>query len=307
MEKTSWMMLHGFTEDPTIIKYDENLRDINKILKKTICLSPSYFDQMRITQAIKKSKSFYQQIGLEISKIKFVKEKTMDEIQRKQHDLSDKELVSLISSKTKQISPFDLPIKIDGTEYSYNKIIETIVNPNNSELLYDMDIIYNAIAVSKVTTLSTYTYTREIAKTQLPKESVEQYANQEVLPIFLELLCAYKNDPKGETLKYLLNDELIKLYESIYQLDNYYNNPNNYLNKYKAVEYTKKIVSIINALNLFIYYCQTTNREKKDIISIINIIFKGKVQLEDLLSSLSINYQENSPKLINRITEYYGR
>ncbi len=191
--------------------------------------------------------------------------------------------------------PFDLPVNYVSQPYYYGNVSLLTNLSDNEDFLRNMKLLFKSIDLGEKTNLmSSVCYVHEIVHTQLEslKGIVREYYNSELLSIFLELLYALEHSEElyRETLKNRINLFLIE-FHSLY---NYVINgvvPDD--GKWYIVVACKYIVSTLKAFNLLNKYIQEDELGKSDILWMIQKVFSGNNDLEEILNKLNVTYDNS--------------
>lgn len=181
-----------------------------------------------------------------------------------------------------KINPFDIPITISKklgcfTETRNISLTSYSVNTKNNQvqLLEENINLIHKIVMDR-TCISKESYAHEITHTQciMPKDSL-YYLNDEVLPIFVELVC-------GE---YFNSNNM--LYSRINDL--YFNIKINNICKNK-IEILKYIKSTLKAFNLYyLFINESLSSSRNRVIDDVNSVFDNNISLNELLKKYNIN------------------
>lgn len=142
---------------------------------------------------------------------------------------------------------------------------------------------------SKATIVTPPVYVHELTHSQLQSNlgSVRYYKNIELLPYFLELVCAHDMGEHDYILKILekfLSNEIVKYRNEITN----HENGTYRMTRDQLVETGKYLSSTISALNLFIMYYNGSPSTKKYILQEIQKIFDGLQDLEEFTKKICI-------------------
>lgn len=170
--------------------------------------------------------------------------------------------------------PFDLPI-IKNRNISDNMLTYSVVRDN-------LDHLYTCIETpSKVWEKDVPGYAHEITHTQV---TAEYDVNDEMLPIFIEKLCAdFYKEP------FVTNTDIFR-YASL--LNNLYDYVtfDNYEHPLKYLEETEKYLkSTLKANMLYYLYTSGDNNTKARIIDVIQETFDGLCSVEELCDDFNID------------------
>ena len=277
----------GFKTGLEITKIDDDLLNIvfdNKDINLDL-IGPDW--KFNYKKLINISRNFYKSL-FNLNKIKYLDEDVVNEIKElNQNGLMNDEIRQEIEECSLSLSPFDLPLNEDD-----NTGVRAIyLNDKYYFLSVNLANIYKRNVIPA--------YIHEIAHTQLmsKKGSILNFKNQEVIPIFLELLASANIDD-GK----LLNDSVkIRLRElaSGMKLLKYKSNCNMF-DKENILKSCSNIESTLVALDLFDLYCNSSISTQKEILSNIENIFEGKQATELVLDNYDINYELSKKKNLFR-------
>ena len=277
----------GFKTGLEITKIDDDLLNIvfdNKDINLDL-IGPDW--KFNYKKLINISRNFYKSL-FNLNKVKYLDEDVVNEIKElNQNGLMNDEIRQEIEECSLSLSPFDLPLNEDD-----NTGVRAIyLNDKYYFLSVTLANIYKRNVIPA--------YIHEIAHTQLmsKKGSILNFKNQEVIPIFLELLASANIDD-GK----LLNDSVkIRLRElaSGMKLLKYKSNSNMF-DKENILKSCSYIESTLVALDLFDLYCNSSISTQKEILSNIENIFEGKQATELVLDNYDINYELSKKKNLFR-------
>lgn len=289
-----WLKIHGYETDVEPIEIDEDLKDIVKFLKKELVLD-IYKGNKSVGKSIRDSKKFL----CSLLKLHNVKSMSTDRLIKRYDDkyANGWSMAMAMNKEIKEINPFRLKkyfINKDNSPLN-SSINESLLICDDPEYLIHAPIIFDSITLNtSVPEITGCCYVHEIMHSQLDsiKGSVENYLNSEVISIFMELLTAYNNDPKGQLFSYLVNLRMCELYKSLV-LYNSVNEDFDSVNRNEKLIQSKYIVSFLEALNLFDLYQYGNNIERKHIIKSIQRVMDGKRCLEEQLESFEIDFDNS--------------
>ncbi len=189
--------------------------------------------------------------------------------------------------------PFDINISFNNEEPIFGTINTRKITQHNKIT----NAIYSIELSQHITNLTGAIYTHEIVHSQLITQFgiIKELYNHEVLPIFIELLYILEYNNKNNKL-FELHD-----YVRLRNLTTYFQNI--VISKllpmkinYDLIDYNMFIVSTITAYKLFNLYVDGSLNQKKYIIQNIQSIFDGHRQLEDFLTELNIQFNNNTKR-----------
>lgn len=223
------------------------------------------------------SKEFFDEY-FKLYDVKFFDDETAGKIRiHDAFDLLTPDKINEFKKYSKMINPIDLPInesKVTGV----------------TGIFLDKEYYFTGIDLKELNKkLVIPGYIHEVTHTQLltQKGSVTNYKNNEVLPIFLELLATTKLD-NGILLNDMMKIRLIDVLECIVVLHENQKVPDELL---KASSYLE---SALNAINLYDLYCSSKGTIQKELLDGIQSVFDGNKTIEDILNYYFIDYEEGS-------------
>lgn len=181
-------------------------------------------------------------------------------------------------------SPYSIPIRFA----SESKVREKVLN----NVIYFYMICLERRFSKELLPI----YVHEIAHTQLDsqKGSVENYHNNEIIPIFLEKLVALVTDETGKTYRNIC----IERYEEILKCIKIINNKE-YDSLYR-LDASVFLNSILKADYLFEMYMNVSTIKKSEILLGIQMIFDGKETVEDFLCRYNICLENSKKNFMKR-------
>lgn len=291
------MLIHGHNTDVKLLDISDKLIDLAVMLAKNEEYEKSGFQPVfkQPKLVLKESKIFLRE--------KFVLHKVShaDElmVKLKLHGRivrSERELLKLYNGVGKLVDPFEIPVKFVNEPYYYGNVSLLTNLSDDPEFLKRMKLFFKSIELGHRTNdMTGVCYVHEIVHTQLEslKGIVREYYNSEVLSIFMELVYAYEKGPilLREALKNRINmflTEFHSLYNFIHEStcvseDGLWHN----------VIASKYIVSTVKSFHLFNNYYLGDDVEKNNILWMIQKVFSGSLQLEDMLKELGITYHNS--------------
>ena len=264
------------TLDDDLLNIVYNNNDLNLDIKKVNW----NFDCDKL---INISKNFYKSL-FKLHNIKYLDEESVDEILFfGAFDLLNDEFLNVIDETTIFINPFDLSLNEDD----YSGLGALYLNEQYYFRYIDLANINQRGVIPS--------YIHEIAHTQLMsnKGSILNYKNQEVLPIFIELLAS-KNIDYGK----LLNNSIkLRFKDTLVGLKRLRKNEES---NEALLEASGYIESSLIAMDLFDLYCSSNQLTQREILKKIQLIFDGKVPLEKVLDNYDLNYEVSKKKNLFR-------
>ncbi len=187
------------------------------------------------------------------------------------------------------VNPFRIPVKYIGQDGFDTLTLTNADFIDDPEFLDIINISYKKIILNRaVTELSESEYVHEVAHTQLTKTKgmVRQYANSEIIPIFLELVDLFESE--SEDLR-LLGD-LQRLNELISHISTLHSAAMGSSEKTRddLIESTVYAESILKAYQLLIKYINGNYVTRKYIFMYIQHVINGQRQLEEMLDKFEI-------------------
>lgn len=217
------------------------------------------------------------------------------------------ELPLKIHNISRHIHPFNLPVRFTSSSLVECMVVENVTYINVEEFLKKMNLSFKEIILPPtINELTESSYVHEITHTQLAHQRgiIRNYYNSEIPSIFMELLNVHES-PKQDTLLPLQDAiRMTELYDLLYRLESVHKNIQEepYDDLIDATKYTE---SIIKAYGLFVEYYYGTPALKKYILTCIQNMLDGNLELEELLDEFEITVESsiNNPKL----TRYFLR
>lgn len=210
-----------------------------------------------------------------------------------------------IHNVARNIHPFNLPVRYTGETMIECMVVENVTYIATDYFIDNMKLSFKEIILPpQVTQLTASSYVHEVTHTQLAhvKGIIKDYYNSEVLSIFLEILCVSENSDRLLSLQDAMR--LTELYQELYTLEENSKGVSTF-SKDDLIDSTKYTTSILKAYHLFVEYYYGTPALKKYILTTIQNIFDGNLQLEELLDEFEITIDNavDNPKL----TRYFLR
>lgn len=197
-------------------------------------------------------------------------------------------------------SPFDIPIKKQKGNSMDGYAAKLMFSYLDDEKTYKGEFPYRHILLGEdLRSVSSSAYIHELGHVET--ETVYNYArsfhNKEFVSIFLEKLSALELDPTGETLRCAEKERLLDLRNCIERQCKFQNGlyePN----KFQELENSMYIESTLKADKMFDLYLSERKAKKKDkMLSDINAIFNGEMQVEDVLEKYNITSSNSATPL----------
>ena len=192
------------------------------------------------------------------------------------------------------ISPFALKIvftkKLDIFEGELIAKTYTKELDDNDEIARAQAAFLKIKLSSRATIVTSPVYVHELTHSQLQSRlgSVRNYKNIELLPFFLELVCANEMTNDEYVLriieKFYCNEIIKYRNELMHHEDGSYK-----MNRDQLLSTGKYLSSTISALNLFIEYYQGSPSTKKNILQEIQKIFDGLQDLEEFTKRIGVS------------------
>ena len=214
--------------------------------------------------------------------------------------------VSLCNMTCVDVEPFMIPVRYKTVEGSDNYVISNGMMAYSEEFYRKMKIYYQGIVLNHmINELTESCYVHEITHTQLTKVKGVNgtYFNEEVLPIFLEMIDIYE---KGSD--YLVRaEDIMRVTDLLYQTSILYNAQVGAIEvvPHELLENSKYANSIVLAYSLFIQYIQGTPALRKYIMQCVQNIFDGEMPLTELLDEFEINFDSSLRE--RRLIKYLTR
>lgn len=287
--------MHGYEEVPAVIVPNQNLicfasfiEDL-EIEKKSFRLGPSTKEA-----AIRGAKNFFNH-KFKLNKVPYKSDfRTKLDVPLLRYLPGQEIPLRVHNSFIRQINPFKLPLRFTSENLTECMVVENATFILNDDFLSRMKISYREIILpSEITELTESSYVHEITHTQLAhrKGIIKNFFNREVLSIFLELLNIADSSPKLLPLQDAVR--LTELYQGIYTLEEQHHKVKSYSEE-DLLDISVYTESILKAFGLFAEYYYGPAYLKKYILTSIQNIFNGDLQLEELLDEFELT--------INRVT-----
>ena len=211
------------------------------------------------------------------------------------------ELALKIHNISRHIHPFNLPVRFTSSSLVECMVVENVTYINVEEFLKKMKLSFKEIILPPtINELTESSYVHEITHTQLAHQRgiIRNYYNSEIPSIFMELLNVHES-PKQDTLLPLQDAiRMTELYDLLYRLESVHKKIQEepYDDLIDATKYTE---SIIKAYGLFVEYYYGTPSLKKYILTCIQNMLDGNLELEEPLDEFEITVESsiNNPKL----------
>lgn len=189
------------------------------------------------------------------------------------------------------IDPFLLPVTFGQINGHENMVVSNNAILHCEEFYKRAKIYYQGILLSEdVSELSESSYVHEITHTQLTKvRGINgEYYNEEVLPIFLEMVNIYESGSN-----YLWEaEDVIRITELLYHTSILYNYELGHIDVIpdELLNNSLYATSILKAYSLFIEYINGSPVLKKYIMQCIQNVFDGLMPLTELLNEFEIDF-----------------
>lgn len=248
-----------------------------------------------------KGKIVFIKEDLCLNKIPFIKSSIINEcnIQNKIKNGDLNSFVKLIDIHIKNTHPFNIPVIFNNNLEIEKGYFNPIYIGNENKIIKLVFSEY--VLTNKLSILTPLIYAHEIIHSQLEyNNSINRYLNYELLPIFFDKLTAAYLDHSYKLLRTneLLRLKILRKAITILQKDN--------LSILHKINASMAISSVLQAENLFDKYLYGTNNDKCNILSMIQKVFDGKIQVEDLLNQTEVSIQNSQNyQLIKRKYDYY--
>ena len=211
------------------------------------------------------------------------------------------DISTIYNQAPKWIDPFQLPI-----QYKLNSIfggllvVPGVVTEDPAfieEILPKLNVYFMHVNLPKtITPVATMSYVHEITHSQLEshKGIIEDYYNEEMLSIFMELLQTYEKNPRIFEINFVnrVQNLLINFY-SMYLFESGLENPEREYTDYDYFHDSQYFVSILEAFQLLHLYVSSNDSIKKYIQEGIQKVFDGDITLEMFLDSVDIHYRNS--------------
>jgi len=222
--------------------------------------------------------------NIELHPVMYISSEDLDRL--KSFKNNRKEYFNELNNAIDLVHPFDIPIYYEKTAnyfYGFCSVFEK--SALDKKIKFP---IFNKIIMSNTTSeFTSGIYNHEIVHTQLISvpNSVKDFSNTELLPMFFEKLTALASDPSGEDLS---NWELIRMGK----LSGYIKKLSS-RDREEAENAYMRIESTLKSEHLFDIYMNADEKDKKIIIGKIQDVFDGKYPVENILKENNVTI-ENS-------------
>ncbi len=194
---------------------------------------------------------------------------------------SGAEFYDRVNQVLKSVDQKDLKIVQDDIDhFKDNRLVKKLLICPGEELNEDRKIYFSEIIVSnKNSDILAQTLVHEWAHAQVESNIgyTKDYLNREIIPILMELIYTYENNPEAYDLLLTIRGlDVLDKYRSI-------------LNNSIDVKDWMYLKSTLYALKLFDLYVRENKQKNKDkFMYEVEDIMNGKEQLEDLLAHKSV-------------------
>lgn len=307
IDKETEIKVHGYeplqdilVPDPKIIDFATFIEDM-EIHKRKYYLNPSTTQEV-----LQNSKAFFNR-NFKLHKVPY-----KGDIRSKLDKYILKYIPGIeaplkIHNISRYIDPFKIPVRFTSSSLTECMVVENVTCIQIDEFLNRMQISFKEIILPpQITELTESSYVHELTHTQLAHQRgvIKNYYNSEVPSIFMELLNVYESNKSNTLLPLQDAVRLTELYDTLYRLESHSKGVTN--EPYEdLIDATKYSESIFKAYNLFVEYYYGSNSLRKYILTSIQNILDGNLQLEELLDEFEITIHSSidNPKL----TRYFLR
>lgn len=153
----------------------------------------------------------------------------------------------------------------------------------------DKYVLFQEIVVPPFGNLITgCVYAHEVSHTQMTISGGigNDMLNVETIPMLMEQIAAFYNDPTGETLRHL---RYFRLANIIYYLDTLANKDLPFKDKIDNDAWIKSTIQAVKFANIFFASSEGTRRE---MLNYINNLFNGSRNLDEMLAFYGIDFRE---------------
>ena len=217
------------------------------------------------------------------------------------------DLIKEENQSSRYIHPFDLKVVFNKKYdlFDGKLIAKSFLKEygDEAEIVRDQASFMKIGLSSKVTVVTPPVYAHEITHSQLQSMlgSVRYYKNIELLPFFIELLCAYEMSDSEQILKFIETfyaNEIVRYYKELKCFEAGIIKES----REDLVDLGKYLSSTLSAINFFIEYYKTSPAGKKYILQEIQKIFDGVQDLEELTKKLGVTDRIDEPRIIKHLT-----
>ena len=231
----------------------------------------------RDSKYVKASKRIWKDLNIELQDVQLFR-KPLDK------SVFDGKLSREFCSNIMIASPTEIPIKYEDDNLLARSMGMYL------ELLKYNSVIFQHIVLPKVNKeVNSCIYAHEITHTELDNAGggISKMTNRETLPIFVELLFGNKIADNGYVTDQLLRHRIAYLGGAIAAL---INEPG--MNFERRISIETYVISIIQAIDLYNKYKDGNDSIKKEFHDGISDIFKGKINVEDMLDHYDSDYKK---------------
>ena len=313
---SQYTLLHGnkYISD---LKMDEQLLNtISKIADLDTSKLNNIDCKYILRRNIKKHGEEFFKKYFKLHSVGYLSDSHLSKIFHKKNINNIDKIVDLYNNSATFVSPFKLPVYYKYKElFSGTLVTQTLITnkeEQNNKLLKNINMYFSGIILPKTNTeISTTCYIHEITHCQLEsfKGVIDDYNNEEVISIFLELLYSYLRDKNIHKIV-LLNriEHLILCYGNILDYDKKEKESNNEINSFNNNANIKYLKSILKAFKMFDEFQRSNIEIKKYYINQIQKSFNGESTVEEILSNLEISFSESIDskyvkRIVNRVTK----
>ena len=201
--------------------------------------------------------------------------------------------------KIKKIHPYQLPITF-VKDSAANGRVEEIFIPGK-------EVLFRSLGIGEtLCELSSSSYIHEITHTQLDSliGSYDNYFNQEVLSIFLELFHSSLLSPDENILRLEECNRVYELTNLTKQQKEFFQGEIS-LSRDDQIDNSKYIQSDLIALHLFSKFYFAKGSIKREMLSDIQKIFNGIITVEEYLAKYEVSFANSQDKKV--LTKYLYR
>lgn len=307
IDKDTELRIHGHDPIGEILVPDEKIIDFATFIEELEIEKRKYFlGPANKKESILEGQNFFNR-HFKLHKVPYKNELRCDIDRFILKHLPGIKIPLKIHNIARNIHPFNLPVRYTGSDLIECMVVENVTYIATDYFIDNMKLSFKEIVLPpQITELTASSYVHEVTHTQLAhvKGIIRDYYNSEILSIFLEILCVYESS-KQETLLPLQDAmRLTELYQELYTLEEH-NKGIKKVEQSELIDSTKYSTSIIKAYNLFVEYYYGTPALRKYILTCIQNILDGNLQLEELLDEFEITIHSSldNPKL----TRYFLR
>lgn len=266
------------------LKLTEELKEIiNSLSYSSHDFSKCKLSKLKKDEMIMNSRKLFEILSVELHKIPYISSNSINGIINTSNNVN--QIIERILEKEVNISPLEVPISFCNENYFYGKCTPSYIKDNDKHLL-----VFNEFELSSNThVLTPSIYVHEIIHSQLESKdnSISDYLNYEVLPVFFDKISPIENKLPESISK--IND-LLRLKQLIKAFIMF--NKGN-LPEFSKIKLSMIITSLLKSELLFELYINGDKSSKIKILYEIQSVLDGKYSIETFLDNNNINLESS--------------